>query len=120
MAERARSRNSLDEESQAGIISFVHRLPREIPLTETAEELVEASASAATATTPRSGNRRSLCILFALLLVLVPTYEQSKDRGSFDEPSERILNTRVLPYHRDACHQKVNYVTLHLQFPVFI
>lgn len=29
MAERARCRSSLDEESRAGIISFVHRLPRE-------------------------------------------------------------------------------------------
>jgi len=64
MAERARSRSSLDEESQAGIISFVHRLPGEIPLTGRAEELAEASVSAAAATTPRSGNKRSLCLLF--------------------------------------------------------
>jgi len=64
MAERARSRSSLDEESQAGIISFVHRLPGKIPLIGRTEELAETSASAAAATTPRSGNKRSLCLLF--------------------------------------------------------
>lgn len=64
MPERARSWSSLDEESQAGIISFVHRLSGEIPLTGRTEEPAEASASAAAATTPRSGNKRSLCLLF--------------------------------------------------------
>lgn len=89
MAERARCRSSLDEESRAGIISFVHRLPGEIPLTGRIEEIAEASASAAVATTSRSGNRRSLY----LLLAFVPTYEQSKDRESLDELGARILNT---------------------------
>ncbi|CAL1683616.1 unnamed protein product [Lasius platythorax] len=93
MAERARCRSFLDEESRASIISFVHRLPGEIPLTGRIEEIAEASASAAAATTSRSGNRRSLYLLFVLLLAFVPTYEQSKNRESLDEPSARILNT---------------------------
>jgi len=101
MAERALSRSSLDEESQAGIISFVHRLPGEIPLTGRAEESAEASTSAAAATTPKSGSRRRLCLFFDLLLAFVPTYEQSKGPSvSLVRASwilERVLHRNCIP-----------------------
>lgn len=64
---------------------------REIPLTGRIEEIAEASASAATATTSRSGNRRSLYLLFVLILAFVPTCEQSKDQESLDELCACIL-----------------------------
>lgn len=85
---------------------------REIPLTGRIEEIAEASASAATATTSRSGNRRSLYLLFVLMLAFVPTYEQSKDQEFLDELCACIL--WILDYcarcHHGACHRKkVNY-----------
>lgn len=90
MAERACCRSFLDEESRAGIISFVHRLPGEIPLTGRIEEIAEVSASTAAATTSRSDNRRSLYFLFVLLLAFVPTCEQSKDRESLEMNPVRV------------------------------
>jgi len=108
MAERARSRSSLDEESQAGIISFVHRLPGEIPLTGRAEEPAEASVSAAAATTPRS-NKRSLCLLFhasARTRAYVRAVEKSRVLRSAQCAHPGSSRPSIAPYHRDTRHRK--------------
>lgn len=124
MAERTRSLRSLDEESQAGIISFVHRLPGEIPLTGRAEEPAEASTSAAAATTPKSGNKRSLYLLFHAS-ARVRTYIRAVERSRILRSAQGAhpQSSRVLRRHCDVCHremQEVNYdLAVYDMSPVF-
>lgn len=79
MAERARSRSSLDEENQAGIISFVHRLPGEDP---SHREGWRAGRSISVGSgSDNAGEdaviKEAFASFFTLPLALVPTYEQS-------------------------------------------